>query len=434
MNKKHILILIIGMTILAGVVYYAIPKKTNTSVAQVSTTVLKKEPVEEISSSNVSHIKTPNQVKAIYMTSWVSGMKKWREELVQFINKTEVNALVIDVKDYSGHISFDTQDSEIKKLGTEQIRCVDLKEFIEYLHKNNIYVIARITVFQDPLYSQRVPSQAVQSKKGGVWRDKHGLGYVDPSSRPFWDYIVRLAKACEKVGFDEINFDYIRFPTDGNMKDMLFPISGPKMAQMPSKQYIQVSQTNIVTLNREVSTNGSQLIAGGNPSLNTLVVSPKAILLTEFYRYLHSQMKELPIPISADLFGMVLTNTDDLNIGQVLELAAPCFDYIGPMIYPSHYPPGFKNFSKPAEHPYEIVNFVLKQGSRRLTLIGQSPNKLRPWLQDFNLGAIYDAGKINAQKKAVYDAGLNSWFMWDPRNKYTRAGYVTVSKASTFVQ
>lgn len=422
------------MITLAGVGYYALPKKPTTITTQATTPILKKDPIKEIPQPSVSHLKTPDPVKAIYMTSWVSGMKKWREELVQFINKTEVNALVIDVKDYSGYISFDTQDSEIKKLGTEQIRCVDLKDFIQYLHQNNIYVIARITVFQDPLYSQRVPSQAVQSKKGGVWRDKHGLGYVDPSSKPFWDYIVRLAKACEKVGFDEINFDYIRFPTDGNMKDMVFPISGPKMAKIPSKQYLQVSQDKIITLNREVSTNGSQVVTGTNPSLNTLVVSPKAILLTEFYRYLHSQMKELSIPISADLFGMVLTNTDDLNIGQVLELAAPCFDYIGPMIYPSHYPPGFKNFSKPAEHPYEIVNFVLKQGSRRLTLIGQSPNKLRPWLQDFNLGAIYDAGKINAQKKAVYDAGLNSWFMWDPRNKYTRGGYVIVPKASTSAQ
>jgi hypothetical protein len=154
-------------------------------------------------------------------------------------------------------------------------------------------------------------------------------------------------------------------------------------------------------------------------------------LLTEFYRYLHQTLKkEISIPISADLFGMVLTNTDDLNIGQVLELAAPNFDYIGPMIYPSHYPPGFKNFSKPAEHPYEIVSFVLKEGGRRLEAMGQSRHKLRPWLQDFNLGAIYDANKINAQKKAVYDAGLRSWFMWDPRNKYTRGGYTLESTVS----
>ena len=134
--------------------------------------------------------------------------------------------------------------------------------------------------------------------------------------------------------------------------------------------------------------------------------------------------KEVSIPISGDLFGMTLTKRDDLNIGQVLEMAAPYFDYIAPMIYPSHYPSGFNGLTEPAKHPYKLVSFVLKEGIKRLEAIGKSPHKLRPWLQDFNLGAKYDAIKVNAQKKGVYDVGLHSWFIWNPSNKYILNKYL----------
>ena len=331
------------------------------------------------------HIETPDAVKAIYMTSWVAATKDWRAELVEFIKKSEINSLVIDVKDYSGRIAFDTGDEFIKAEGSEEIRVRDMKEFIETLHDAGIYSIARITVFQDPYYAKKHLNIAVQKKNGlpagkagTLWKDKKGLSYVDPGAREYWDYIVKIARAAERIGFDELNFDYIRFPSDGNMADIVFPVSGKRN---------------------------------------------KVEVLSEFFAYLNTELSDLPTPISADVFGMTTTNYDDLNIGQVLESIAPHFDYVAPMVYPSHYPPTFRGYKNPAAHPYEIVLFAMSKGVERLSAPTSTPTKLRPWLQDFDLGADYDAAKVRAQIKATYDSGLTSWMIWDPANRYTREAF-----------
>ncbi len=342
-----------------------------------------------------NHIKTPSYVKAIYITSWVAGIKPWRESLINFVDRTEINAVIIDIKDYSGHISYKTGNPIFD--GVEESRIKDLESWIQDLHKKEIYVIARITVFQDPSYASRFPQYAVQSRSTGrPWKDRNGLSYIDPSAKPFWQYIEELGKTCATIGFDELNFDYIRFPTDGNMADMRFPIS---RLRSPSKN---ISCTR---------------------NIDRTSILPKACILQSFFSHLHHASKAWGVPISADVFGMVLTAQDDLNIGQVLEVAAPYFDFICPMIYPSHYPRGFQKFSNPADHPYDIVSTVLKSGSLRLQKAGYPPTKLRAWLQDFNLKAVYDAPKIQAQHKGVYDAGLTSWMMWDPRNTYTKSAY-----------
>ena len=338
------------------------------------------EKKEEI--RKVEHLPTPNAVKGIYMTSWVSGTKDWRADMVDFIDKTEINSIVIDVKDYSGRVSFDTGDEKIKEIGSEEIRVNDLPEFIEKLHQKGIYTIARITVFQDPFYAKKYPASAVKTKSGGIWRDKKGLSYVDPSAQDFWDYIVFLSRASEKIGFDELNYDYIRFPSDGNMSDAVFSLSRDKN---------------------------------------------KADVLDSFFSYLRSRLKEgkdqISIPLSADIFGMTTNNTDDLGIGQILERIDKHFDYIAPMVYPSHYPPTFHGFKNPAEHPYEIIKFAMSRAVYRLSAPTSTPAKLRPWIQDFDLGAKYDASMGRAEKKAVYDSGLTSWLSWDPANKYTRGAY-----------
>ena len=327
------------------------------------------------------HVKTPEPVKAIYMTSWVAGTRDWRAELVGMIKKTELNSIVIDVKDYTGKISFDTGDPAIKEIGSEEIRVKDMKDFVETLHDAEIYAIARITVFQDPFYAKKHPEISVQkkSKPGALWKDKKGLSYLDPGTREFWDYVIKIARAAEKIGFDELNFDYIRYPSDGNMSDINFPVSGKRN---------------------------------------------KVEVLSEFFAYLDSQLSDLPVPISADVFGMTTTNYDDLNIGQVLENIAPYFDYISPMVYPSHYPPTFQGYKNPAAHPYEIVLYSMSKAVERLSAPTSTPSKLRPWLQDFDLGAYYGVAEVEAQKKAVYDSGLTSWMSWDAGNRYTQGAYL----------
>ena len=322
------------------------------------------------------HIPTPEPVRGIYMTSWVAGTKDWREKLVKMIDETELNSLVIDVKDYSGRISFEVSDPELKEIGAVENRIPDIAEFIENLHRRNIYVIARISVFQDPYFVKKRQDLAIKRKDGSIWKDYKGLSWLNPASVEVWDYTIKIAKEAESVGFDELNFDYIRYPSDGNMKDIILPLSDG--------------------------------------------AANKAESIRMFFAYLEKELRPLKIPLSADLFGLTTWNYDDLNIGQILEYAAPYFDYICPMVYPSHYPSGFQNYANPAKYPYEIIYSAMTKASARLLAATSTPSKLRPWLQDFDLGADYTAEMIRKEKQAVYDAGLDSWLLWDAGNKYTR--------------
>lgn len=325
----------------------------------------------------VTHIPTPTPVRALYMTSCVAGVPSLRSKIVQMATSTEVNSIIIDIKDYSGAVSFKRENPVFDGKGKLSCDIVpDMQEFVHQLHENNIYVIGRVTVFQDPHYATNHPDLAVQKKDGTVWKDRKGLAFVDVSSKPYWDEIIALAKDSYALGFDEINFDYIRFPSDGNMKDITFPQSGEM---------------------------------------------PKAEALKNFFAYLHQELLGTGIVTSADLFGMTTSNTDDLGIGQVLENTLPYFDYIAPMVYPSHYPPGFNGYKKPAEMPYEVIKYAMGKGVERAVAASTTPNKLRAWIQDFDLGAVYTADMIRDQKRALYELGLDSWMIWDPSNKYTRA-------------
>lgn len=328
-----------------------------------------------------THVKTPEPVRAIYMTSWVAGTPSFRKTLVDFMRESEINAVVIDVKDYTGNIAFRTGNPAVEKEGGEENRVADMRAFIDSLHAEDMYVIARISVFQDPHYAARHTNEAVQRKNGALWKDRKGLSWVDPASQSMWRYIVEVARASERVGFDELNFDYIRFPSDGNMEDIVFPIWDGKTS--------------------------------------------RADVLEQFFKYLDTELADIDVPLSLDLFGMTMTNTDDLNIGQVLEKAAPYADFIAPMVYPSHYPPTWHGFKNPAANPYEVIYYAMSEGARRLEAASSTRAKLRPWIQDFDLGADYTAAMIQKEKQAVYDAGLTSWMAWDPKNIYTKEAYIT---------
>lgn len=322
-----------------------------------------------------AHIATPDPVRGIYMTSWVASTRDWREKMVKLIDSTELNSLVIDIKDYTGRISFEVSDPDLQKIGSAERRIDDIKEFIDYLHSKNIYTIARISVFQDPYFVKIRPDLAVKTKSGAVWKDRKGLTWIDPCAKEYWDYIIKIAKKTEDVGFDELNFDYIRFASDGDMNNIVYPFCKPNVSKVDN--------------------------------------------LENFFKYLSENLKDSGVPLSADLFGMTTINTDDLNIGQVLERAAPYFNYICPMVYPSHYSPTFNDYKNPALYPYEIIFHAMASSSARLIAAGFTPFKLRPWLQNFDLGADYTAEMVRKEKQAVYDAGLNSWLLWDPANQYT---------------
>jgi hypothetical protein len=337
-------------------------------------------PVEIVKEEEkMMHLATPEPVKAIYMTSWVAGTLRLRDGLINFIDNSEINSVVIDVKDYTGRISFEAQDKDLQKIGASEKRIADVRAMIKELHSKNIYVIARISVFQDLYFGKQRPDLAVLTKTGEIWRDRKGISWLDPCSKEVWDYTIAIAHETEKAGFDELNFDYIRFPSDGDMKNIAY-------------KYCEATDS-------------------------------KSESLRKFFEYLSENLTDTGVPLSADLFGMVTVNTDDLNIGQVLEKAAPYFDYIAPMVYPSHYPTGFNGLKNPAAKPYEVIFQAMKVASNRLIAASSTPHKLRPWIQDFDLGAEYTAEMVNLEKKAIYDAGLTSWMAWDASNSYTRAAY-----------
>lgn len=379
LNKKNITIVLIGIFVLMGIYFYA-PHRQITVTANVVDSFVDGGVIKLPETGvQVRHVETPEAVKAIYMTSWVAGTPSIRDRVIKIIDETEVNAVVLDIKDDTGKVSFVIDKEPFKSLGSSESRISDIRSLIETLHDKNIYVIGRISTFQDPYLIKKWPSEAVKTANDHdkLWADRKGLGWFDAGSTKVWDYVIALAEESYAVGFDEINFDYIRFPSDGNMKDIYYPLSEGK---------------------------------------------DKPEVLESFFKYVDSKLRsvENPIPISVNLFGMVTTNTDDLGIGQVLEKAAPYFDFIDPMVYPSHFPNTWNGFANPADNPYEVIKITMDKSVARMEAIGEDPLKIRPWLQDFNLGATYTAEMVRAQIDATYDAGLHSWLIWDPKNVYTK--------------
>lgn len=347
-----------------------------------------------------THVKTPEAVKAIYMTQCVVGTPSFRKKLVDLVDTTELNSIMIDIKDFSGTIGFKTKSPLLAASSMKGCGAYDMREFIASLHEKNIYVIGRITVFQDPFYTKAHPEQAVQSKQGGVWKDRKGLSFIDVSSKAYWDVVIQLSKESYELGFDELNYDYIRYPSDGNMAD-----------------------TSYVNPNKQEA-------------------------LETFFKYLHEHVSPLGVVTSADLFGMTTVAYDDMGIGQMLEQALPYFDYIAPMVYPSHFGKGFNGYADPNKNVYGVIAHSMGEAVKRteatttrISFIGAEPiastspklykkpayprDKLRPWLQDFSYGGIYGAKEVRDQIQATYDVGLNSWMLWSPSNRYTSSALNT---------
>ncbi|MEK9201847.1 MAG: putative glycoside hydrolase, partial [Patescibacteria group bacterium] len=203
------------------------------SLSYIGGNVFSSLPIEKEKEFIATHIKTPEAVKAIYMSACAAGTASFRTALTSLIEDTELNAVVIDIKDYSGSVSFATGDSRFEKLLKKGCFVSDMREFIASLHAKGIYVIGRITVFQDPQMANLYPGLAVQKKDKTVWKDFKGLSFIDVSAREFWDYIIALGISSYKAGFDELNFDYIRFPSDGNMNDVYYPLREERLVADP---------------------------------------------------------------------------------------------------------------------------------------------------------------------------------------------------------
>lgn len=319
----------------------------------------------------------------VYSTALTARSKKIND-LMRLADETEVNSIVIDVKEDGDYL-----DDNIKNLVGE-------------LHNKNIYIVARIVLFKDNSQTKIHPDWYFKKSDGSFWADNRGWRWLDPANKETWDYNIGLAKKAIDYGFDELNFDYIRFPAFKKDDDVNLP---PDFA------------------------------------------SAKIKTIDEFARHLTSELKKYDpeIALSVDLFAYSMLRRDDLGVGQVFADLYDRFDYVSPMIYPSHYLPGNFGFDNPAEHPYEVILSTIESGKDQLRqqisiivgtttpsvvepALGDKLKKLRPWLQDFNIGAEYNAEMIRQEKKAVYDAGLTSgWLLWNPNNVYTEGALDEIS-------
>ncbi len=327
----------------------------------------------------------PKTIKAIYATGWSAGSQKKMASLINLIDTTELNAIVIDIKDYSGTVSYKTDIPDVQKYGATEVKILKPNALIKELHDKGIYAIARITLFQDPVLGKARPDLALTSSSTKTtWKDAKGLIWMDPASQAVWDYNIAIARDALARGFDEVNFDYIRFPTDGKVSDIVYPFWDHK--------------------------------------------TPKHKTIQTFFQYMRDALAGKRI--SADLFGLVTVAQDDSGIGQYLEDILPYVDYIAPMVYPSHFYPGSFNIQNPAAHPYEIIINSMQSAIERLRIAQATTTiqlaQFRPWFQSFNLGADYTPEMVRAQITA-WDTVASAtpqfssgWFLWNPSNTYQR--------------
>ena len=315
-------------------------------------------------------------IRGVYATGYSAGSAKKLTQILAFIKKTEVNALVVDIKDDSGLISYRSSVPMVKELKSDSGKFVPAN-LLSLLKQENVYPIARIVVFQDPYLASHRTDLAVRSKAGGLWKDRKGQLWVDPHNKAVWRYIVDIAKEAAALGFREIQFDYVRFTSDGKLSDCLYPYATGQS---------------------------------------------KADVIKEFLLYARKELKPTGVKLSADIFGLTCSATDDMGIGQEIEKIATAVDIVSPMVYPSHYYPGTYGIKEPDLAPYETISASLKAAKARLAGTGIC---MRPWLQDFSLKHHYGREQLLAQIKAVYDNGYTEWIFWNPTNTYQTANYNT---------
>ncbi len=315
----------------------------------------------------------PFKVKGLYLTVYGAASRKLREAALEAIELNNLNALVIDVKGDRGFIPFKVDLPLAQEIGAQKpILIKDMPALMASLKEKGLYLIARIVVFKDDPLAQARPAWAVKNKGGGVFRDREKLRWVDPFRREVWEYNIAIAKIAAELGFDEIQFDYVRFPDNRGVGF--------------SKPANEDSRTEAIT---------------------------------GFLTAAHKALTPYNVLVAADIFGYVCWNYNDTDIGQKIAPIVNAVDLISPMVYPSGYHLGIPKYRNPVKHPYEIIYLSLKRAQERT---GASPLRFRPWLQAFRDyafgGGDFKEERMRVQIKAADDFGASGWMFWNPRNVY----------------
>jgi len=395
--KKRILLIAVALFLSGCARYQEVPeppaaKETTEGIEQVETketetpveTEAQTQPEEE------TDTRVPKQVKGIYLSAYIAGTPKLMDNILAEIDKSQVNAVVIDVKNDDGRITFPMDTPVVNEIGACKPYISDVDELIKKLKERDIYVIARVVAFRDPYLAEAKPEWSLKKADGSLYRDNKGLAWVNPYKKEVWDYLIEVGKAAAEAGFDEVQFDYIRFSTEKGMKQVVFD---------------------------EEDTKGRS----------------KTDIITEFITYAYEPLKEAGLFVSADVFGAIIGSEQDANsVGQIYYEMAKHLDYICPMIYPSHYADGNFGIEHPDTKPYDTILAALL-GSKADLATGSDAVKqenlavVRPWLQDFTASYLdhyitYGPEQVKAQIQAVYDAGYEEWIFWDAACTYEWKG------------
>jgi hypothetical protein len=336
----------------------------------------------------------PFAVKGVYLTYYAVGDRGLRGNALDLAEKTDVNALVIDVKGDRGLLAYRSSVPLAEKIGANDAPTVpNIDELMASLKQRNIYTIARIVAFKDDKLAHNGPRAGLDvaikdGRTGQPWTDGEDLAWVDPFRPEVWEYNIALAREAAEKGFDEVQFDYVRFPTDAAR-------GGSVGAATYSRFETETNRVNAITT---------------------------------FLGQARGELRARGAFLGADVFGYVTWNEDDTGIGQQLEELAEVVDYVCPMVYPSTYTaglPGLMNYPQVVARPYDVIFQSMKRAQVRIEGSGAV---LRPWLQYFDdypwaTRRAYNAADIAAQRKGAADAGSAGWMMWDPANKYGRGGF-----------
>ncbi len=350
---------------------------TNSSGGTVGGTVGDTTSGEQTTNRTAARIDVEKEfpvVRALYVNRFAAQSTKRMRQMIQWADDTEINALVIDMKDEFG-LNYKPSNPEWAKNAGTSGTVRNLPALLDTLRAHKILPIARMVVFKDSVTARLNPTHTIRKQDGSVWRDKKGLAWVNPYDRAIWDYNIGVAEELAKLGFGEIQFDYIRFPEP--------------YASLPP-----------------------QVFPGNN--------GKKPDALAAFLKEANGRLDKLGARTTADIFGLVTTVGGALEVGQEWEKLAPVTDVLLPMTYPSHYPPGSFGIKRPNAEPYRTIKIAITRAKERNAKLGiTSGEHVRPWLQAFTLGAPhYGAEEIRQQKRAVYDSGYDGWVLWSPGSKY----------------
>ena len=310
----------------------------------------------------------PKEIRGVHVTMMLASLKGKLAEYASLKNEG-LNTIELDIKDENGTVAFSSPEARLAgKVGAAG-NYYNPASVAKKLHAQGIYLIGRVAVFEDPVLSARRPDLAIQHSDGSIWLNDNGLGWSNEYNKKVWDYNVSIAKAAAKAGFDEIQFDYVRFPSDG-------PIAS---AVWPGK-----------------------------------VNEPEATTITRFLKYASSQLKPLGVRVSADVFGLAATNK--LGIGQSPRKMARVVDALSPMVYPSHFGPGQYGLADPQAAPGTTVSYALSDFD---IAVRGSKAELVPWIQDFSMGRNFTLADIRDEILAVRRSGARGFLIWNASGEYT---------------